>query len=122
MVELRAEIIQTMEKVGLTVVLGHHEVAQAQGEIGVVFDTMVNAADNVQKYKYVVRNVAHLYGKTATFMPKPLFGDNGNGMHTHQSIWKGGQNLFYSEGEYGNISEIANPTTVPKPAPTPPRS
>ncbi|MCB1175460.1 MAG: type I glutamate--ammonia ligase [Leptospiraceae bacterium] len=107
MVDLRAEIMQTMEKVGLTVVLGHHEVAQAQGEIGVVFDTMVNAADNVQKYKYVVRNVAHLYGKTATFMPKPLFGDNGNGMHTHQSIWKGGQNLFYSEGEYGNISEIA---------------
>ena len=107
MVDLRAEMMQVLEQVGLTVTLGHHEVAQAQGEIGVKFGTLVEAADNVQKYKYVVKMVAHLNGKTATFMPKPLYGDNGNGMHTHQSIWKEGKNLFYKEGEYGNISETA---------------
>ncbi len=107
MVDLRAEMMQVLEEIGLEVVLGHHEVAQAQGEIGVKFGTLVEAADNVQKYKYVVRMVAHLNGKTATFMPKPLFGDNGNGMHVHQSIWKDGKNLFYKEGEYGNLSETA---------------
>jgi glutamine synthetase len=107
MVDLRAEMMQVLEEVGLEVVLGHHEVAQAQGEIGVKFGTLVEAADNVQKYKYVVRMVAHLNGKTATFMPKPLFGDNGNGMHVHQSIWKDGKNLFFKEGEYGNLSETA---------------
>ena len=107
MVDLRAEMMQVLEEVGLEVVLGHHEVAQAQGEIGVKFGTLVEAADNVQKYKYVVRMVAHLNGKTATFMPKPLFGDNGNGMHVHQSIWKDGKNLFYKEGEYGNLSDTA---------------
>ncbi|WP_457598766.1 type I glutamate--ammonia ligase [Hydrogenimonas sp.] len=107
MVDLRAEMMQVLEEVGLEVVLGHHEVAQAQGEIGVKFGTLVEAAANVQKYKYVVRMVAHLNGKTATFMPKPLFGDNGNGMHVHQSIWKDGKNLFYKEGEYGNLSETA---------------
>lgn len=106
MVDLRAKMMQLLEEVGLEVVLGHHEVAQGQGEIGVKFATLIEAADNVQKYKYVVRMVAHMYGKTATFMPKPLFGDNGNGMHVHQSIWKGEQNLFYKDGEYGNISEI----------------
>ncbi len=107
MVDLRAEMMQILEEVGLEVTLGHHEVAQAQGEIGVKFGTLVEAADNVQKYKYVVKMVAHLNGKTATFMPKPLFGDNGNGMHTHQSIWKDGKNLFYKQGEYGNLSETA---------------
>ena len=107
MVDLRAEMMQVLEEVGLEVVLGHHEVAQAQGEIGIKFGTLVEAADNVQKYKYVVKMVAHLNGKTATFMPKPLFGDNGNGMHTHQSIWKDGKNLFYKDGEYGNLSETA---------------
>ena len=107
MVDLRAEMMQVMEEIGLEVMLGHHEVAQAQGEIGIKFGTMVEAADNVQKYKYVVKMVAHLNGKTATFMPKPLFGDNGNGMHVHQSIWKDGKNLFYNEGEYGNLSEMA---------------
>ncbi|WP_201351830.1 type I glutamate--ammonia ligase [Hydrogenimonas urashimensis] len=107
MVDLRAEMMQVLEEVGLEVVLGHHEVAQAQGEIGVKFGSLVEAADNVQKYKYVVRMVAHLNGKTATFMPKPLFGDNGNGMHVHQSIWKDGKNLFYKEGEYGNLSDTA---------------
>lgn len=107
MVDLRAEMMQILEQVGLTVILGHHEVAQAQGEIGIVFGDLIEAADNVQKYKYVVKMVAHLNGKTATFMPKPLYGDNGNGMHVHQSIWKNGKNLFYKEGEYGNLSEMA---------------
>lgn len=107
MVDLRAEMMQVLEQVGLEVVLGHHEVAQGQGEIGIVFSDIIGAADNVQKYKYVVKMVAHLNGKTATFMPKPLFGDNGNGMHVHQSLWKDGKNLFYKEGEYGNLSEMA---------------
>ena len=107
MVDLRAEMMQVLEEVGLEIVLGHHEVAQAQGEIGVKFGTLIEAADNVQKYKYVVKMIAHLNGKTATFMPKPLYGDNGNGMHVHQSIWKDGKNLFYKEGEYANLSDMA---------------
>ncbi len=107
MVDLRAEMMLVLEQVGMEVILGHHEVAQAQGEIGIVFSDLITAADNVQKYKYVVKMVAHLNGKTATFMPKPLYGDNGNGMHVHQSLWKDGKNLFYSEGEYGNLSEMA---------------
>jgi glutamine synthetase len=107
MVDLRAEMMQVLEQVGLEVVLGHHEVAQAQGEIGIVFSDIIGAADNVQKLKYVIKMVAHLNGKTATFMPKPLFGDNGNGMHVHQSLWKDGKNLFYKEGEYGNLSDMA---------------
>jgi glutamine synthetase len=107
MVDLRAEMMLVLEQVGLEVVLGHHEVAQGQGEIGIVFSDIIGAADNVQKYKYVVKMIAHLNGKTATFMPKPLYGDNGNGMHVHQSLWKNGKNLFYKEGEYGNLSEMA---------------
>ena len=107
MVDLRAEMMLVLEQVGLEVVLGHHEVAQGQGEIGIVFGTLVEAADNVQKLKYVIKMVAHLNGKTVTFMPKPLYGDNGNGMHVHQSIWKNGKNLFYGEGGYGNLSETA---------------
>lgn len=107
MVDLRAEMMLVLEQVGLEVVLGHHEVAQGQGEIGIVFDTLIEAADNVQKLKYVIKMVAHLNGKTATFMPKPLYGDNGNGMHVHQSIWKDGKNLFYKEGGYSNLSETA---------------
>ncbi len=107
MVDLRAEMMQVLKQVGLEVILGHHEVAQAQGEIGIVFDGLIEAADNVQKYKYVCKMVAHLNGKSCTFMPKPLFGDNGNGMHVHQSIWKDGSNLFYKEGEYGNLSDMA---------------
>lgn len=107
MVDLRAEMMQVLEQVGLEVVLGHHEVAQAQGEIGIKFGTLVEAADNVQKLKYVIKMVAHLNGKTVTFMPKPLYGDNGNGMHVHQSIWKDGKNTFYKEGGYSNLSETA---------------
>ncbi|MFH0710531.1 MAG: type I glutamate--ammonia ligase [Pseudomonadota bacterium] len=105
-VDIRAEMMQVMEQIGLEVVLGHHEVAQGQHEIGIVFSDIIGAADNVQKYKYVVKMVAHLNGKTATFMPKPMFGDNGNGMHVHQSLWKEGKNLFYKEGNYANISEM----------------
>ncbi len=107
MVDLRAEMMQVLEEVGLEVVLGHHEVAQAQGEIGIKYGDIIEAADNVQKYKYVVKMVAHLNGKTATFMPKPLMGDNGNGMHCHQSIWKNGKNIFYKEGAYANLSDDA---------------
>ncbi|PHS59055.1 MAG: type I glutamate--ammonia ligase [Sulfurimonas sp.] len=107
MVDLRAEMMLVLEQVGLEVVLGHHEVAQGQGEIGIVYSDIISAADNVQKYKYVVKMIAHLNGKTATFMPKPLYGDNGNGMHVHQSLWKDGKNLFYKEGEYANLSQMA---------------
>ena len=105
-VDLRAEMMLVLEQIGLEVVLGHHEVAQGQHEIGIVFSDIIGAADNVQKYKYVVKMVAHLNGKTATFMPKPMFGDNGNGMHVHQSLWKDGKNLFYKQGNYANISEM----------------
>ena len=106
-VDMRAEMMQVLEQVGLEVILGHHEVAQGQNEIGIVFSDIITAADNVQKYKYVVKMIAHLNGKTATFMPKPLYGDNGNGMHVHQSLWKDGKNLFYEKGNYGNLSEMA---------------
>lgn len=106
-VDLRAEMMQVLEQVGLEVVLGHHEVAQGQHEIGIVFGDLIEASDNVQKLKYVIKMVAHLNGKSATFMPKPLYGDNGSGMHVHQSIWKDGKNLFYKKGEYGNLSDIA---------------
>jgi len=106
-VALRAEMMLVLEQVGLEVILGHHEVAQGQHEIGIVFSDIIGAADNVQKLKYVIKMVAHLNGKSATFMPKPLYGDNGNGMHVHQSLWKEGKNLFYSQGSYGNISDTA---------------
>ncbi|MGJ0344715.1 type I glutamate--ammonia ligase [Aliarcobacter cryaerophilus] len=106
-VDIRAEMMQVLEQVGLEVTLGHHEVAQGQHEIGIVFGDLIEASDNVQKLKYVIKMVAHLNGKSATFMPKPLYGDNGSGMHVHQSIWKNGKNLFYKQGEYGNLSDIA---------------
>ncbi|MBR8462079.1 type I glutamate--ammonia ligase [Campylobacter sp. faydin G-24] len=107
MVDLRAEMVNVLEQVGLETFAVHHEVAQGQGEIGVKFGDLVEAADNVQIYKYVVKMVAHLNGKTATFMPKPLYGDNGSGMHVHQSVWKDGKNLFYGEGNYANLSDFA---------------
>lgn len=105
-VDIRAEIVKTLHKIGLETFVVHHEVAQAQGEIGVKFGTLVEAADNVQKLKYVVKNVAKRHGKTATFMPKPLFGDNGNGMHVHQSIWKNEENQFAGD-RYHNLSDFA---------------
>ncbi len=93
--DLRSEMVQTMLKCGLDIECHHHEVATGgQAEIDQKFDTMVKSADNMMLYKYVVRNVANQYGKTVTFMPKPLFGDNGSGMHVHQSLWKGGKPLF----------------------------
>lgn len=106
MVDLRGEMVKTLKMVGLETNVFHHEVAQGQGEIGVKFGTLIEAADNVQKLKYVIKMVAHLNGKTATFMPKPLYGDNGNGMHCHQSIWKNGENTFAGNG-YQDLSETA---------------
>ena len=105
--DMRNAMCSAMEAMGLSIDLHHHEVGTAgQGEIGVPFNTLVQKADEVQIYKYCVHNVAHAYGKTATFMPKPLVGDNGNGMHCHQSVWKDGSNLFAGDG-YGNLSQEA---------------
>jgi glutamine synthetase len=103
--DLRSEMLSVLSTVGIVPVLHHHEVAPAQHEIGFDFSTLTATADNVQKYKYVVHNVAHSYGKTVTFMPKPMSGDNGSGMHTHQSLWKGGKPLFAGNG-YADLSEM----------------
>jgi glutamine synthetase len=102
--DLRAEMLTTLKAVGISPVLHHHEVAPAQCELGFDFSTLIKTADNVQKYKYVVHNVAHAYGKTVTFMPKPISGDNGSGMHVHQSIWKNDKPLFAGNG-YADLSE-----------------
>ncbi|OSM05036.1 type I glutamate--ammonia ligase [Magnetofaba australis] len=105
--DLRNEMTLVMEEMGLTIEFHHHEVATAgQCEIDMRFDTLTHMADNLQIYKYVVHNVAHNYGKTATFMPKPLAGDNGSGMHCHMSIWKDGQPLF-AGNQYADLSEMA---------------
>ena len=105
--DLRSEMSLILEEQGVPVEIHHHEVAGAgQLEIGTQFSTLVERADWNQILKYTVHNVAHMYGKTATFMPKPLCGDNGSGMHVHQSIWKDGQNLFAGNG-YAGLSEFA---------------
>ncbi len=108
MADLRDQICAQLDAVGLAVERAHHEVGTAgQQEINYRFNTLLQAADDVMKFKYIVKNEVWNAGKTATFMPKPLFGDNGSGMHTHQSLWKDGEPLFYDERGYGGLSDIA---------------
>ncbi|WP_299191478.1 type I glutamate--ammonia ligase [uncultured Erythrobacter sp.] len=103
-VDIRGEMVSTMLEMGLNMDKHHHEVAAAQHELGITFSTLTKTADQVQVYKYVVQQVAHQYGKTATFMPKPIKDDNGSGMHTHMSIWKDGVPTF-AGNEYAGLSE-----------------
>jgi glutamine synthetase len=103
--DIRAEMVSTMLEMGLPCDKHHHEVAAAQHELGLTFGTLTQTADRMQIYKYVVHQVAHAYGKTATFMPKPIKEDNGSGMHTHLSIWNGGTPLFAGDG-YAGLSEM----------------
>jgi glutamine synthetase len=106
--DLRSEMVLQMQKMGIHIEVQHHEVGTAgQSEIDMRYGTLLASADNVMNYKYVVKNVAWNAGKTATFMPKPLFMDNGSGMHTHQSLWKGGEPLFYDENGYALLSDMA---------------
>ena len=106
--DLRDEIVIEMEKAGLLVERAHHEVGTAgQAEINWRFDELLASADNVMKFKYLVKNVAWRNNKTATFMPKPIFGDNGSGMHCHQSIWNDGEPLFFDETGYAGLSDVA---------------
>ncbi|MDB5054678.1 MAG: glnA2 [Bacilli bacterium] len=106
--DIRSEMCRLLMEAGLRIERHHHEVATAgQGEINFRFDTLTKTGDNLMKYKYIVQNVARQYGKVATFMPKPLFGDNGSGMHVHQSIFNGDSPLFYEKGAYANLSEMA---------------
>ncbi len=105
---LRAKMCKVMADIGVPVILHHHEVATAgQCEIGIRTDSLVRTADTLMKYKYVVKNVARRHGKTVTFMPKPIFMDNGSGMHVHQSLWRAGRNLFYDPNGYAGLSTIA---------------
>lgn len=104
--DLRAEMLTVMASMGVRVEKHHHEVAASQHELGIFFSTLVDTADNMQLFKHAVHNVAHVYGKTATFMPKPVYGDNGSGMHCHQSIWKDGKPLFAGE-KYAGLSDTA---------------
>jgi glutamine synthetase len=106
--DLRSEMVLNLEQVGIKIEVHHHEVGTAgQAEIDMRYDTLLRTADNVLKYKYVVKNTAYAAGKTVTFMPKPLFMDNGSGMHTHQSLWADDQNLFWDEVNYAGISDMA---------------
>ncbi|WP_123041645.1 type I glutamate--ammonia ligase [Cohnella candidum] len=106
--DIRSEMVRLMQETGLRVERHHHEVATAgQAEINFRFDTLTKTADNLMKYKYIIHNVARQYGKVATFMPKPLFGDNGSGMHVHMSIFNDGQPLFWEKGAYANLSQLA---------------
>ena len=102
--DMRSEMLAAMASMGVVVEKHHHEVGAAQHELGIKFDTLTRIADKLLIYKYAIHQVAHAYGKTATFMPKPVFGDNGSGMHVHQSIRKGGENLF-AGNQYADLSE-----------------
>jgi len=104
--DLRSEMLSTMKRLGMKVDKHHHEVASCQHELGLLFGTLTTQADEIMKYKYVVHNVAHAYGKSATFMPKPIYGDNGSGMHVNMSIWKDGKPLFAGD-KYADLSQEA---------------
>jgi glutamine synthetase len=104
--DIRSEMLSVMAEMGVTIEKHHHEVASAQHELGVKFGPLVRMADHMQIYKYVAHNVAQAYGKTVTFMPKPVYGDNGSGMHVHQSIWKGDSPVF-AGNKYADLSETA---------------
>ncbi|MCT4684244.1 MAG: type I glutamate--ammonia ligase [Roseicyclus sp.] len=104
--DLRSEMLSTMKRMGMKVDKHHHEVASNQHELGLIFDSLTKQADELQKYKYVIHNVAHAYGKSATFMPKPMAGDNGTGMHVNMSIWKDGKPLFAGD-KYADLSDEA---------------
>ena len=104
--DLRSEMVLNLQKLDIDVEVHHHEVGTAgQAEIDIRYTTLLRQADNVMKYKYVIKNTARAAGKTVTFMPKPIFQDNGSGMHTHQSLWSGGENLFWDEMGYAGISD-----------------
>jgi glutamine synthetase len=103
--DIRSEMLSVLTEMGVSVEKHHHEVAAAQHELGIKFGPMITMADHLQIYKYVVHQVAQAYGKTATFMPKPIFGDNGSGMHVHQSIWKGSEPMF-AGNKYADLSEM----------------
>ena len=104
--DIRSEMLSTMKRIGMKVDKHHHEVATSQHELGLIFGTLTKQADELQKYKYIVHNVAHSYGKSATFMPKPIAGDNGSGMHVNMSIWKDGKPLFAGD-KYADLSQEA---------------
>jgi hypothetical protein len=106
--DLRGDMVLALHSVGIETELHHHEVASGgQGEIGIKFNTLLKQADQLMTFKYVLKNVAWQQGKSLTFMPKPIFQDNGSGMHTHQSLWKGGEPLFFDEKGYAGLSDIA---------------
>ncbi|MBC6407366.1 MAG: type I glutamate--ammonia ligase [Rhodobacteraceae bacterium] len=104
--DLRSEMLSTMKQIGMNVDKHHHEVASCQHELGLIFNSLVRQADELQKYKYIIRNVAHAYGKSASFMAKPLYGDNGSGMHVNMSLWKDSNPLF-AGNRYADLSELA---------------
>jgi glutamine synthetase len=104
--DIRSEMLSTMKRMGMKVDKHHHEVASCQHELGLIFGGLTEQADNMQKYKYIIHNVAHAYGKSATFMPKPVKGDNGTGMHVNMSIWKDGKPLFAGD-KYADLSQEA---------------
>jgi glutamine synthetase len=106
MLDMRNEMVMCMESLGIEIERAHHEVAPAQHEINFKFSTLVDCADKLQWYKYIIRAIAHKHGKMATFMPKPMYGDNGSGMHTHQSLWKGSTPLMAGD-KYAGLSELA---------------